>query len=218
MLTIPGASFVGFREVHAISEIPELEVADLWVTAVNLFSIDESDVAPGDPERIIEMGRVGGAQERPAQPARAEWWGQLCWPRSRSLESSGSSSIGPPAARFCARSDAGPKGAGGPGAMTLPFGFTDPVWLWLTVPVAAIVVVGWLAASRTLPGARRIASLVIRLVLAACLLLSLAGMRLALPFDPRRAWSSCSTRQPRCWTPRPRSSRIARLRTTSASS
>ncbi len=67
--------------------------------------------------------------------------------------------------------------------MTLPFGFTDPVWLWLTVPVAAIVVVGWLAASRTLPGARRIASLVIRLVLAACLLLSLAGMRLALPSD-----------------------------------
>ncbi len=76
VLTIPGASFVGFREVHAISEIPELEVADLGVTAVNLFSIDESDVAPGDPERIIEMGRVGGAQERPAQPARAEWW----WP------------------------------------------------------------------------------------------------------------------------------------------
>ena len=67
--------------------------------------------------------------------------------------------------------------------MNLPFNFADPVWLWLALPVAAIVVVGWMAASRTLPAGRRIASLVIRLVLAACLVLSLAGMRLALPSD-----------------------------------
>ena len=45
------------------------------------------------------------------------------------------------------------------------------------------MLVGWLAASRTLPAGRRIASLVIRLALAACLVLSLAGMRLALPSD-----------------------------------
>ena len=67
--------------------------------------------------------------------------------------------------------------------MSLPFNFSDPVWLWLALPVAAIVVVGWMAASRRLPAGRRIASLVIRLVLAACLVLSLAGMRLALPSD-----------------------------------
>ena len=67
--------------------------------------------------------------------------------------------------------------------MTFPFGFADPVWLWLTLPIAAVMVIGWLAASRTLPLGRRIASLVIRLVLAACLILSLAGMRLALPSD-----------------------------------
>jgi uncharacterized membrane protein len=65
----------------------------------------------------------------------------------------------------------------------VPFNFADPVWLWLALPVGAVVVVGWMAASRTLPAGRRIASLVIRLVLAACLVLSLAGMRLALPSD-----------------------------------
>jgi len=67
--------------------------------------------------------------------------------------------------------------------VSLPFNFGDPIWLWLALPMATIVVVGWMAASRTLPAGRRIASLVIRLVLAACLVLSLAGMRLALPSD-----------------------------------
>jgi hypothetical protein len=45
-------------------------------TAVNLFSADESDVAPGDPQRIMEMGRVTTDEDGPAQPTRAEWW----WP------------------------------------------------------------------------------------------------------------------------------------------
>ena len=67
--------------------------------------------------------------------------------------------------------------------MRLPVNFADPVWLWLAAPVVALVVIGWMAASRTLPAGRRIASLVIRLTLAACLVLSLAGMRLALPSD-----------------------------------
>jgi uncharacterized membrane protein len=67
--------------------------------------------------------------------------------------------------------------------MTLPFGFTDAAWLWLAVPIVALVVVGWAGASRRLPAGRRFASLVIRLAVAACLVLSLAGMRLALPAD-----------------------------------
>jgi Ca-activated chloride channel family protein len=67
--------------------------------------------------------------------------------------------------------------------MSLPFGLADPIWLWLAVPAVAIVVVGWLGASRTLPIGRRLASLVIRLMLVGCLVLSLAGMRLALPSD-----------------------------------
>ena len=67
--------------------------------------------------------------------------------------------------------------------MILPFGLSEPAWLWLLLPATAIVVGGWLAASRTLPTGRRIASLVIRLLLVACLVLSLAGLRLALPAD-----------------------------------
>jgi uncharacterized membrane protein len=67
--------------------------------------------------------------------------------------------------------------------MNLPFGFADPVWLWLLVPAGAVVVVGWLAAARHLPAGRRVASLVIRLALVGCLVLALAGARLALPSD-----------------------------------
>lgn len=67
--------------------------------------------------------------------------------------------------------------------MSGPINFTDPVWLWLGLPAAAVVVVGWMAASRTLPARRRITSLVLRLALVGCLVLSLAGIRLALPSD-----------------------------------
>ncbi|MGH2357375.1 MAG: VWA domain-containing protein, partial [Candidatus Limnocylindria bacterium] len=67
--------------------------------------------------------------------------------------------------------------------MNLPLAFTDPVWLLLAVPAALIVLLGWLAASRTLPRGRRIGSLVIRLVLVAALVLAVAGARLALPSD-----------------------------------
>ncbi|HEX7195315.1 MAG TPA: BatA and WFA domain-containing protein [Candidatus Limnocylindria bacterium] len=75
-VTIPGADLVGLREVRAVSEIPELSDAVLGRTAINLFSTDESDVAPGDPQRITEMGRVSATDEPASQPTRAEWW----WP------------------------------------------------------------------------------------------------------------------------------------------
>ena len=67
--------------------------------------------------------------------------------------------------------------------MNLPFTFTDPAWLWLLVPALGVAVVGWLGASRTLSTGRRLASLLIRLALVVCLVLALAGMRLALPAD-----------------------------------
>jgi hypothetical protein len=75
-LTLPGADSVGVREVRAISEDPDLGGTVLGRTAVNLFSADESDVAPGDPVRISDMGRVTGGDDGPGQPTRAEWW----WP------------------------------------------------------------------------------------------------------------------------------------------
>ncbi len=75
-VTIPGADLVGLREVRALSELPELDDARLGQTAINLFSADESDVTPGDPQRIIEMGRVTSGDEPANQPTRSEWW----WP------------------------------------------------------------------------------------------------------------------------------------------
>jgi len=67
--------------------------------------------------------------------------------------------------------------------VTFPLSFADPTWLWLLVPAIAIVAVGWLAASRTLPRGRRVASLLLRLLLVGCLVLALAGARLVLPAD-----------------------------------
>ena len=75
-LTLPGAEAVGVREVRAVSGDPEIGGTVLGRTAVNLFSADESDVAPGDPQRIVEMGRVTADDGDPGQPTRAEWW----WP------------------------------------------------------------------------------------------------------------------------------------------
>ncbi|MBA3688318.1 MAG: VWA domain-containing protein [Chloroflexi bacterium] len=65
----------------------------------------------------------------------------------------------------------------------IPVAFTDPIWLWLLLPAVALVIGGWRAASRTLPRARRVASLVLRLTLVACIVAALAGARLALPSD-----------------------------------
>ena len=68
----------------------------------------------------------------------------------------------------------------------MPVAFADPVWLWLALPVALVVVGAWLVASRALPRGRRIASLVIRLLLVACLVAILAGARLAGPLHLER--------------------------------
>ncbi len=75
-VTIPGAEHVGTRELSEASDDPERDGADLGRTAVNLFSADESDVAPGDPQRIAAMGRLPGGDDTTSQPARSEWW----WP------------------------------------------------------------------------------------------------------------------------------------------
>jgi hypothetical protein len=80
-VTIPGADGVRVRELWASPELPDgTEVPKLGgrigMTAVNLFSPDESDVAPGDPQRIVDMGRVAADDGPPPQPARTEWW----WP------------------------------------------------------------------------------------------------------------------------------------------
>jgi hypothetical protein len=75
-LTLPGAENVGVREVTGMSDVPELDGLSLGRTAVNLFSADESDVDPGDPQALVDMGRVTASGETATQPTRAEWW----WP------------------------------------------------------------------------------------------------------------------------------------------
>ena len=70
--TLPGATTVGIRELWSSG----VEGARLGRTAVNLFSSDESDVAPGDPRRISEMGSADPGAAPPDNAARAEWF----WP------------------------------------------------------------------------------------------------------------------------------------------
>ncbi len=75
-LTLGGGDSVGIRTITAVSDDPELDGQLIARTAVNLFSADESDIAPGDPQRLVDMGRVPAEDDGAAQPARAEWW----WP------------------------------------------------------------------------------------------------------------------------------------------
>ncbi|HSJ00525.1 MAG TPA: hypothetical protein VLA59_09075, partial [Patescibacteria group bacterium] len=75
-LNLPGADVVGVRDIVALSEDPAIDGTRIGQTAVNLFSADESDISPGDPMRIVDMGRVPDDGGGPAQPARSEWW----WP------------------------------------------------------------------------------------------------------------------------------------------
>lgn len=67
--TLPGAERIGIREVR------DGDGGLVGRVAANLFNPGESDVAPGDPQRIIDMGRVtSGPQDEGT--TRAEWW----WP------------------------------------------------------------------------------------------------------------------------------------------
>jgi Ca-activated chloride channel family protein len=67
--TLPGADRVGIRELHDASGTV------LGRVAANLFDAAESSVDPGDPQRLIEMGRTS-ATGVDGQPSRSEWW----WP------------------------------------------------------------------------------------------------------------------------------------------
>lgn len=80
-VTIPGADGARIRELWTDSTLPDGTDdpglgGRIGRTAVNLFSPDESDVTPGDPQRIVDMGRVPADDGPPSQPSRTEWW----WP------------------------------------------------------------------------------------------------------------------------------------------
>jgi Ca-activated chloride channel family protein len=67
---IPGATSVGIRELRDPSG------ASLGRTAANLFDPAESKIAPGDPTRIVDMGRGLSGPAASTTPTRSEWW----WP------------------------------------------------------------------------------------------------------------------------------------------
>jgi hypothetical protein len=74
-VVLPGATQVGIRELRTVPDDGSAG-ALLGETAVNLFAPDESDIAPGDPRRISEMGLLGDGPRTADTEARAEWF----WP------------------------------------------------------------------------------------------------------------------------------------------
>jgi hypothetical protein len=71
-VTLPAATAIGVRALHVAGADGQL----LGRTAANLFDPGESAVAPGDVQRIVDMGRVAAGPGAPALPSRTEWW----WP------------------------------------------------------------------------------------------------------------------------------------------
>jgi hypothetical protein len=68
--TLPGASTVGIRELRDPSG------TSLGHSAANLFDPAESRIAPGDPTRLVDLGRATPSGGKSAEQVRAEWW----WP------------------------------------------------------------------------------------------------------------------------------------------
>ncbi|MGH2455977.1 MAG: vWA domain-containing protein [Candidatus Limnocylindria bacterium] len=74
-VTLPPARQAGIIELRAADAGGEGD-PPLGQTAANLFDPGESRIAPGDPLRIADMGRVGATAGGAGLPARDEWW----WP------------------------------------------------------------------------------------------------------------------------------------------
>ena len=74
-VTIPGQRTVGVLDLRVVGDAGPAGGV-LGRTAANLFDAGESDVAPGDPRRIADLGRVGPVQGSGELTARNEWW----WP------------------------------------------------------------------------------------------------------------------------------------------
>ena len=71
-VTIPGPRTVGVLELRSLDGDEPGTV--LGMSAANLFDPGESQVAPGDPMRIVDLGRVPPAGGGQGLTTRAEWW------------------------------------------------------------------------------------------------------------------------------------------------
>ena len=175
-LTIPGAEVVGLREVRAVSDDAG---AERGRCSGRPRSTCSAPTSPTSRRAIRNASSRWGAsppttsrrRSRPAPSGGGRWR----WRRWRCWRSSGCSSIGPPGAACDGHSAAGQSRSAAarddPPVRASPTrsGCGWPCRCWRSSSSAGV------GASRTLPAGRRIASLVIRLVLVACLVLSLAG-------------------------------------------
>ena len=75
-VTVPGPRVVGLVDLEVIDDGTGQAGGSLGQTAANLFDPGESRVTPGDPTRIVDMGRVGPEPGTGGLSARSEWW----WP------------------------------------------------------------------------------------------------------------------------------------------
>ena len=75
-VTVPGARSVGLVDLQVVDDGTGKAGGSLGRTAANLFNPGESQVAPGDPTRISDLGSVGPPAGAGGLTARAEWW----WP------------------------------------------------------------------------------------------------------------------------------------------
>ena len=75
-VTVPGPRSVGLVELQVVDDGSGEGGASLGRTAANLFDPGESRVTPGDPLRIVDLGRVDAPGGGQALSARSEWW----WP------------------------------------------------------------------------------------------------------------------------------------------
>ena len=75
-VTVPGPRVVGLVDLTVVDDGTGHGAGSLGRTAANLFNPGESQVTPGDPARISDLGRVGPTTGTGGLSSRAEWW----WP------------------------------------------------------------------------------------------------------------------------------------------
>ncbi|HTI30192.1 MAG TPA: BatA and WFA domain-containing protein [Methylomirabilota bacterium] len=75
-VTVPGPRDIGLVDLQVVDDGTGKGGDSLGRTAANLFNPGESQVTPGDPARIVDLGRVEPATGGAGLTARSEWW----WP------------------------------------------------------------------------------------------------------------------------------------------
>lgn len=75
-VNVPGPRITGLVDLVVVDDGTGKAGASLGRTAANLFNPGESAVKPGDPTRIVDLGRGGPTPGGGDLSARSEWW----WP------------------------------------------------------------------------------------------------------------------------------------------